>query len=887
MGSSNTRYVVNFGTQNLSSLIRARSVIRGIETQSYISFNSASRSLSNLEKTSIRSSNQITRSFDAINRAMRKIGMGGGRGSMMSFGGFGLATLGIGGLIGSVNLLHRAFIQTNTSMQSSRIMIEELLGSANTATPFINKMKDLSASFGQDLNETMTASRGLMQVMKQVNTPQPVHLEKMLKMVMAVNAMDLENRGLGYTSFSFKEAFQGMGRGDFRSLRNRLEINLGKPMETAITKAIQKGDLDKAINLFDEGLKKIGINADRLLRRLSAEGFLQNINRMSSYILRTFQTIGEPLFTALTKPFAKFNSYLAVAFAEGGGAIPYLTKLGEGIRDSFKPAIDMIDNFGQDVMTNIKGNPNDNVITKFVDASRGSLRALFSMLGIVKSFMMGLFGSKSTDNNMKQLSDIFSNIANFGDQASLTMDSLSGKANELGLSFGNMAKEGVKSFKIIADSISKSPIPNAMYQAPKTAIDATTVGMSGLNSLGAIGAGGALGLGLGALLFLKNPIKGAKFLASKLGKGKGATALGGVSDDVAGAVFGRGNPNLANALEKSKLGMFSKSPKNLNAEAGRLLNREGLRDLPKTKIKLDPSKTKSDITDHLIRDIETNKWVARGFHLKVWDKYSKSSSALSDPSKLVPSITPKSMSFMSKLGLGAIGGLGLGTIAGSYGSTWDKLGLGVGVLGQSVAIVSKSVGGLGLATAFALKDIYDGVYEFRKMKQEQRKAKDSWKTASNSAINLESYKRARSLTEGFAGGVGIGELNRQMKIGMHGLPVNKDNYEWFLKYGTDEKGRKAFKGVHSAFEAGLISPTDLKQMSPQMYDIFANKTQEMVHKGEIILNSKNIFTKEVEQEIVDGIMKRLADQKEKNKPQTAVDDGLSMISNIKGSFFGN
>lgn len=879
MGSSNTRYVVNFGTQNLSSLIRARSVIRGIETQSYISFNSASRSLSNLEKTSIRSSNQITRSFDAINRAMRKIGMGGGRGSMMSFGGFGLATLGIGGLIGSVNLLHRAFIQTNTSMQSSRIMIEELLGSANTATPFINKMKDLSASFGQDLNETMTASRGLMQVMKQVNTPQPVHLEKMLKMVMAVNAMDLENRGLGYTSFSFKEAFQGMGRGDFRSLRNRLEINLGKPMETAITKAIQKGDLDKAINLFDEGLKKIGINADRLLRRLSAEGFLQNINRMSSYILRTFQTIGEPLFTALTKPFAKFNSYLAVAFAEGGGAIPYLTKLGEGIRDSFKPAIDMIDNFGQDVMTNIKGNPNDNVITKFVDASRGSLRALFSMLGIVKSFMMGLFGSKSTDNNMKQLSDLFSNIANFGDQASLTMDSLSDKANELGLSFGNMAKEGAKSFKIIADSISKSPIPNAMYQVPKTTADVAGGGMSLLNNLGVIGAGGALGLGLGALLFLKNPIKGAKFLASKLGKGKGATALGGASDDIAGAVFGRGNPNLANALEKSKLGMFSKSPKNLNAEAGRLLSREGLKESVGLKPTLDALGQ--------VKHFNPANAVGGVTSVKAFQRFGEMGSVVSK-NKYMPTATPipKGMSFMSKLGLGAVGGLGLGTIAGSYGSTWDKLGLGVGVLGQSVAIVSKSVGGLGLATAFALKDIYDGVYEFRKMKQEQRKAKDSWKTASDSATNLESYKRARSLTEGFAGGVGISELNRQMKIGMHGLPVNKDNYEWFLKYGTDEKGRKAFKGVHSAFEAGLISPTDLKQMSPQMYDIFANKTQEMVHKGEIMLNSKNIFTKEIEQQIADAIIRKLGDQKEKNKPQTTVDAGLKMISDMTSSIIG-
>lgn len=886
MGSSNTRYVVNFGTQNLNSLIRARSVIRGIETQSYTSFNSAARSLSNLEKTSIRSSNQITRSFDAINRAMRRIGMGGGRGSMMSFGGFGLASIGIGGLIGSVNLLHRAFIQTNTSMQSSRIMIEELLGSANTATPFINKMKDLSASFGQDLNETMTASRGLMQVMKQVNTPQPVHLEKMLKMVMAVNAMDLENRGLGYTSFSFKEAFQGMGRGDFRSLRNRLEINLGKPMENAITKAIQKGDLDKAINLFDEGLKKIGINADRLLRRLSAEGFLQNINRMSSYILRTFQVMGEPLFTALTKPFAKFNSYLAVAFAEGGGAIPYLTKLGEGIRDSFKPAIEMVDNFGQEVMTNIKTNPKDNVITKFVDASRGSLRALFSMLGIVKSFMMGLFGSKSSDNNMKQLSDLFSNIANFGDQASITMDGLSDKANELGISLGNMAKEGAKSVKTLGEAINNSGIPNLAYQAPKTAIDATTTGMSGLNALGAVGAGGALGLGLGALLFLKNPIKGAKFLASKLGKTKGAGAIGGASDDVAGAVFGRGNPNLANALEKSKLSMFSKSPKNLNAEAGRVLGREGLIGIPKGKINLDPSKTKSEITDSLIRDLETNKWITRGYHLKAWNKYSKSSSVLGDPSKLAQTATPKNMSFMSKLGLAGVGGLGLGTIAGSYGSNWDKLGLGVGVLGQSVAIVTKSVGGLGLATAFAIKDIYDGVYEFRKMKQEQKKAQGSWKTSEDSKIGLENYKRARSLTEGYAGGVSIGELNRQMKVGLHGLPVNKDNYEWFLKYGTDEKGKRAFKGVHSAFEAGLISPTDLKQMSPQMYDIFANKSQEMVHKGEIILNSKNIFTKEVEQQFADAIIKKLKDQKEKNKPNAPVDEGLKFINDMNNSFFG-
>ena len=206
MSSSNTRYVVNFSTQNLSSLIRARSVIRGIEQQSYISFNSASRSLSHLEKQSRSSANQITRSMDRIGSSLRGLSgrRGGGFSLLGMFGGLSMISLGVGSLVGSVNLLHRAFIQTNTAMQSSRIMIEELLGSANQADGFINKMKDLSASFGMDLTETMNASRGMMQVMKQVGggDVRPIHLEKMLKMIMAVSSMDLENRGLRIHRFS-------------------------------------------------------------------------------------------------------------------------------------------------------------------------------------------------------------------------------------------------------------------------------------------------------------------------------------------------------------------------------------------------------------------------------------------------------------------------------------------------------------------------------------------------------------------------------------------------------------------------------------------------------------------------------------------------------------
>ena len=479
MGSTNTRYVVNFGTQNLSSLIRARSVIRGIEQQSYISFNSASRSLSHLERTSNRSSNQITRSLDRINSSMRRLGAGGrgGMGLLSMFSGLGAISFGVGALSSSIMLLHRAFVQTNTTMQSSRIMIEELLGSAGQADGFINKMKDLSASFGQDLTETMSASRGLMQVMKQVNTPQPVHLKKMLKMVMAVNAMDLENRGLAYTAFSFKEAFQGMGRGDFRSLRNRLEVNLGKEMETAITNAIKKGDLDKAIDLFDQGLQRIGINSDRLLRRLSNEGFLQNINRLSSYILRVFQVMGEPLFNSLTKPFARFNTYLATAFSNGS-AISYLTNLGNEIRDTLAPATKIIEGFIEQATSDVLKNPKNNIFTKFVNATRSSLTAFFSMMGLLKSFFMGALGITEGQDLFGDLVNTLQKVDTLGQSLTKTFTDLKPAFNEAGKSFGKYAKEGFKGIQNILPS--GEGAGGSIYKAVKTTVDTTssTMGIS-------------------------------------------------------------------------------------------------------------------------------------------------------------------------------------------------------------------------------------------------------------------------------------------------------------------------------------------------------------------------------------------------------------------------
>ena len=466
------------------------------------------------------------------------------------------------------------------------------------------------------------------------------------------------------------------------------------------------------------------------------------------------------MFTALTKPFAKFNSYLAVAFAEGGGAIPYLTKLGEGIRDSFKPAIDMIDNFGQDVMTNIKGNPNDNVITKFVDASRGSLRALFSMLGVVKSFMMGLFGSKSTDNNMKQLSDLFSNIANFGDQASLTMDSLSGKANELGLSFGNMAKEGITSIGKLADYIKNSPIAGfLLYQAPKTTIDTTSSVMGAMNDYGGVLGGiSSLLLGFTALKALRNPLGTAKAVGGAIGLGGASTAVGGgvVASNIGKNIIkGSGNQRFGVSPNYQVSSIPLTSQSQMQQEAYKLNQYTQMRGFEQSKrIVGEPPINISRKADAKFNQASQSSWFQ---------------GALSTAGNIV---NGGFMAMMAKdLFIGMKNGISthLPTISTSLG----RFGASISPIASKLALL---VNPFTLAVGALIGGSYKINSEINKWNKDTKNEEQAWNTSKESKDRLNQYKKARSLTEGYAGRVGIGELNRQMKIGMHGLPVNKDNY---------------------------------------------------------------------------------------------------------------
>ena len=154
-----------------------------------------------------------------------------------------------------------------------------------------------------------------MQVMRQVDRGVTSNqLQRMLKMIMTVSALDTENRGLAYTAFSFKEAFQGIGQQDWKSMMNRLEINIGRTYQEVITKAIKAGNLEKALSLLEEGLTNIGLDSNKVIGRLMAEGLIQNVARTTSYINRFFQMLGEKGFESVTRPFVGLNLFLSKQF---------------------------------------------------------------------------------------------------------------------------------------------------------------------------------------------------------------------------------------------------------------------------------------------------------------------------------------------------------------------------------------------------------------------------------------------------------------------------------------------------------------------------------------------------------------------------------------------
>lgn len=385
MGIHSSLFRMDFRVTGGRSFDKMRNRIKGVGEQSYQTFNAISRSLSKLEKQTGRTINKFGR-----------MAMGGGL------------------MYGAFRTLNYSLLQSNSLIQTNTILLEEMFKSKSKAQGFISTIENIAGAFGQDLTELMSSSRGLVQTMGQAfgTKLKPQHLEKMLKLLMTVHSLDTENRPLSFTAFSFKEMFQGQGALDFRSLRSRLEINLGRSVEEGITEAIKSKDIEKSMDLINKAFVNIGIDSERIMQRFLKQGVSQNISRFSSFVLRLFQNLGKSSFNELIKPLAFINAEFVKLFTPDSQQYKSLQMYSEQLRVAvIKP---LVDEFSK--MFSAFSSQKDYFIKNFINMIKTSGQTLQSFGGIFGALFSGIAGQDmNTKDYTKMFEDINSGMIKFNE----------------------------------------------------------------------------------------------------------------------------------------------------------------------------------------------------------------------------------------------------------------------------------------------------------------------------------------------------------------------------------------------------------------------------------------------------------------------------------------
>ena len=418
MSVVSSRFIINFKANGVNQLRTVRSEIKGIQQQSYISLNQASRNMNAFERSSVKSLNNIDKSLKRLNLSFK-------------YGVLSLGAIGTGAFIAGVNGLARAFIHTNTQIQTSKIMIEELIGSRGKAKEFISVMQDMASTFGHDMSEVMTSSRGIMQVMRNIGQPEAKNFKEILKITMALSAMDTENRGLSYYAYSMKETMQGQGMIDFTSLARRLEVTFSKAAKTGMVKAAKEGNMNEFVKLMKAEFKRIGVDPDTLLSRMTKESFMVNVNRLQSYTTMAFQKAGEKGFYALTEPLSKFAEYISKNMSESGWIGKALGRLSYTISDKMQPFIEVLNQMGSDALTK-----RFEIMDAFVYSIANNLKGAKDFFGMFGAFAHGATGT-SIDSyfGVNGLLGGLNSFSNLGNKISYISNELTPSIYGLGQAF--------------------------------------------------------------------------------------------------------------------------------------------------------------------------------------------------------------------------------------------------------------------------------------------------------------------------------------------------------------------------------------------------------------------------------------------------------------------
>ena len=546
MSVVSSRFIINFKANGVNQLRTVRSEIKGIQQQSYISLNQASRNMNAFERSSVKSLNNIDKSLKRLNLSFK-------------YGVLSLGAIGTGAFIAGVNGLARAFIHTNTQIQTSKIMIEELIGSRGKAKEFISVMQDMASTFGHDMSEVMTSSRGIMQVMRNIGQPEAKNFKEILKITMALSAMDTENRGLSYYAYSMKETMQGQGMIDFTSLARRLEVTFSKAAKTGMVKAAKEGNMNEFVKLMKAEFKRIGVDPDTLLSRMTKESFMVNVNRLQSYTTMAFQKAGEKGFYALTEPLSKFAEYISKNMSESGWIGKALGRLSYTISDKMQPFIEVLNQMGSDALTK-----RFEIMDAFVYSMANNLKGAKDFFGMFGAFAHGATGTSQDSyfgiNGLLSGLNSFSNLGNkisyISNELTPSIYGLGQAFHYLGTQLGALTGGGMGALSLMKGLV--NTVSNAvrgfggLVQAVNTPKQAGTE-IGGKGSWQET-AGTVASMAIATSMIAPFLLKGGGFLKGKLAKAPTTTNATAIAEAEANALKLRGTPTSKHLTsEKVKL----------------------------------------------------------------------------------------------------------------------------------------------------------------------------------------------------------------------------------------------------------------------------------------------------------------------------------------------
>lgn len=148
----------------------------------------------------------------------------------------------------------------------------------------ITKMMEISAQTGQDLQEIVTAARqSASDLLNKMNKPgqpnaflqKPEVIEdittRLVKLSSVLRMADPQNRKLGFHLVGLQEFFSGTsgspkseGASLALSLMRREGLRVGKQYTSDIAKAVNAGDLKKAMDILEEVLTSAGVGIDQI-----------------------------------------------------------------------------------------------------------------------------------------------------------------------------------------------------------------------------------------------------------------------------------------------------------------------------------------------------------------------------------------------------------------------------------------------------------------------------------------------------------------------------------------------------------------------------------------------------------------------------------------------